>query len=58
MLLNPKDLFGVERAVISLLAGDFRPDIRLRIRVVLFKVLRKVVEITTVEEKKEKSYAR
>ena len=58
MLLNPKNFFGVERAVISLLAGDFRPDIRLRVRVVLFKMLRKVVELTSVEVKKEKSYAR
>lgn len=58
MLLNPKNFFGVERAVISLLAGDFRPDIRLRLRVIIFKMLRKVVEITTVEDKKEKTYAR
>lgn len=58
MLLNPKNFFGVERAVISLLAGDFRPDIRLRLRVMLFKVLRKIVEITSVEDKKEKSYVR
>ena len=58
MLLNPKNFFGVERAVISLLAGDFRPDIRLRARVVLFKILRKVVEINNVEKTKESAYAR
>ena len=58
MLLSPKDIFGVERAVISLLAGDFRPDIRLRFRMVLFKFIRKVIEITSVEKAKENMYAR
>jgi flavin-dependent dehydrogenase len=58
MLLSPKNIFGVERAVISLLAGDFRPDIRLRFRVVLFKILRMVVEITRAEKTKENTYAR
>ncbi len=58
MLLNPKNFFGVERAVISLLAGDFRPDIRLRTRVVLFKILRKVVEFNSVEKTKENAHAR
>lgn len=58
MLLNPKDIFGVERAVISLLAGDFRPDIRLRLRVLLFKILRKVVEINNIKVAKGRAYAR
>lgn len=40
LLLNPRDILGVERAVISLLAGDFRPDPRIRSRVALFKAIR------------------
>lgn len=52
MLLSPKNVFNVEGAVISLLAGDFRPDIRLRWRVALFKMLRKVVEMTGAREKR------
>lgn len=57
MLLNPKDILGVERAVISLLAGDFRPDVRLLWRIALFKALRKMVEVTGARKKKGKSYA-
>ena len=45
MLLNPKDWFGVERAIISLLAGDFRPNLRLRSRIWLFKLLRHGVRL-------------
>lgn len=40
LVLNPRDVMGVERAVISLLAGDFRPDPRIRSRVALFKAIR------------------
>lgn len=40
LVLNPRDVLGVERAVISLLAGDFRPDPRIRSRVALFKAIR------------------
>lgn len=43
MLLTPKDWFGMERAIISLLAGDFRPDIRLRARIWLFRQMRRAV---------------
>ena len=53
MLLNPKDYFGMERAVISLLAGDFRPDPRLRSRTWLFKQMRRLVEF----EHRNKDYA-
>ena len=52
MLLTPKDWFGMERAIISLLAGDFRPDIRLRSRVWLFKLMRRAVRL----EHKTKDY--
>lgn len=45
MLLTPKDWFGMERAIISLLAGDFRPDIRIRARVWLFKLMRRLVRL-------------
>ena len=58
MLLNPKNFLGVERAVISLLAGDFRPDIRLRLRVLLFKALRQVVQLVDVKKKNGNAYAR
>ncbi|MEL6476501.1 MAG: NAD(P)/FAD-dependent oxidoreductase [Pseudomonadota bacterium] len=44
MMLHPKDIMGIERAVISLLAGDFRRDLRIQSRVWLFKALRHLVE--------------
>ena len=50
MLLNPRDILGVERAVISLLAGDFRSDIRLRSRIWLFKMLRWLLSKRRVAE--------
>lgn len=56
MLLNPKNVFGVERAVISLLAGDFRPDVRLRWRVLMFKALRKLVAATGARKNKGNAY--
>ncbi len=40
LILHPRDYFGMERAVISLLAGDFRPDLRLRSRIAVFKAIR------------------
>ena len=40
LMLNPRNVLGVEQAVISLLSGDFRPDIRLRARIALFKAIR------------------
>ena len=43
LIVNPRDIFGVEQAVISLLAGDFRPDPRIRMRVALFKLIRYMV---------------
>lgn len=45
MLLHPKDFLGIERAVISLLAGDFRPDIRIRSRVWLFRAIRRAIAL-------------
>ena len=45
MLLHPRDLVGMERAVISLLAGDFRFDLRIRSRVWLFRALRRMIEL-------------
>lgn len=41
LLLNPRDILGIESAVISLLAGDFRRDRRKEVRVLLFKAIRK-----------------
>jgi len=37
MLTHPHDILGVRRAIVSLLAGDFRADPRLRARVLMFK---------------------
>ena len=45
MLLTPKDWFGMERAIISLLAGDFRPKLALRSRIWLFKLMRRLVRL-------------
>ncbi|MEM0922175.1 MAG: NAD(P)/FAD-dependent oxidoreductase [Pseudomonadota bacterium] len=44
MMLHPRDILGIERAVISLLAGDFRRDLRIQSRIWLFKALRHLVE--------------
>jgi flavin-dependent dehydrogenase len=43
LMMNPRDFLGIERAVISLLAGDFRADLRIRTRVALFKLIRYMV---------------
>jgi flavin-dependent dehydrogenase len=40
MMLHPKNVLGVELAVISMLSGDFEPNLRLRSRIALFKLLR------------------
>jgi flavin-dependent dehydrogenase len=40
LMLHPKNVLGVELAVISLLSGDFEPNLRLRSRIALFKLLR------------------
>ena len=44
LMMHPQNLLGVEQAVISLLAGDFRPDPRLRARIALFKMIRYLTE--------------
>jgi len=46
LMVNPRNVFGIEQAVISLLAGDFRPDPRLRMRIALFKLIRYMVRRT------------
>ena len=40
LMLHPKNVLGVELAVISLLSGDFDPSLRLRSRIALFKLFR------------------
>lgn len=40
LMLHPRNVLGVEQAVISLLAGDFSADLRLRSRIALFKLFR------------------
>ncbi|MEO1491770.1 MAG: FAD-dependent oxidoreductase [Pseudomonadota bacterium] len=40
LMLNPQNILGIEQAVVSLLAGDFRWDPRLRWRIALFKLVR------------------
>lgn len=48
MIVNPRDIFGIERAVISLLAGDFKWNARIRIRVALFKLIRYMIRSSTL----------
>jgi flavin-dependent dehydrogenase len=43
LMVNPRNIFGIEQAVISLLAGDFRRDPRIRMRVALFRLIRYMV---------------
>ena len=45
LFLNPRDLLGIERAVISLLAGDFRQNWRMTLRLLLLKAIRKLVQL-------------
>jgi len=58
LLLNPCNLFGIESAIISLLAGDFSPDRRTGIRVLLFKAIRKVAQLKKSFEDRGIGYAR
>ncbi len=44
MLLNPKDVFGIERAVISLLAGDFERRPAVDVRLWLFKAIWRMLD--------------
>ena len=46
MLLNPKSILDIDRAVISLLAGDFRPDRKIQLRLILFKIIRQMVSFS------------
>jgi len=45
MLMNPRDVLGVEGAVIALLAGDLDPGPRVAWRLRLFRALRHVVKL-------------
>lgn len=47
-MVNPRNILGVEQAMISLLAGDFRLDPRIRIRVALFKLIHYTVKPSTL----------
>ena len=38
-MVNPRNILGIERAIISLLAADFRSDPRLRVRIAMFKLI-------------------
>jgi flavin-dependent dehydrogenase len=58
LLLNPRDVLGIERAIISLLAGDFRQDVRLASRVAMFKAIRKGVQVRNSLQRKGKRNAR
>jgi flavin-dependent dehydrogenase len=46
LMVNPRNLFGIEQAIISLLAGDFRRDPRIRMRVALFKMIHYMVRLS------------
>jgi flavin-dependent dehydrogenase len=39
LMVNPRNFLRIEQAMISLLAGDFRPDPRIRLRIALFKLI-------------------
>jgi len=47
LMVNPRNVFGIEQAMISLLAGDFRRDPRIRIRVALFRLIRYIIRPST-----------
>ena len=47
LMVNPRNILGIEQAVISLLAGDFRRDPRIRMRVALFRLIRYIVTLST-----------
>lgn len=55
MFLHPRNVLGVEQAVISLLAGDFRNDIRIRGRIWLFKAIRRA--FSYINRAREKAHA-
>ncbi|MBK0400879.1 tryptophan 7-halogenase [Limibaculum sp. M0105] len=52
MMVNPRNILGVESAMISLLSGDFRPDIRIRSRIALFRLFRYIVAATGSRERR------
>ena len=47
LMVNPRNVLGIEQALISLLAGDFRRDPRIRLRVALFKLIHYMVRPST-----------
>ncbi len=47
LMINPRNIFGIEQAMISLLAGDFRRDPRIRMRVALFRLIRYMIRPST-----------
>jgi flavin-dependent dehydrogenase len=47
LMVNPRNVLGIEQALISLLAGDFRRDPRIRMRVALFKLIHYMVRPST-----------
>ena len=53
LMLNPRDVLGVEKSVISLLAGDFRRDPRLRARIALFKLIHYTLRTISPEREGE-----
>lgn len=53
LMLNPRDVLGVEKSIISLLAGDFRRDPRLRARIALFKLIHYTLRTISPEREGE-----
>ena len=47
LMIYPRNVLGIEQAIISLLAGDFRWDPRIRMRVALFKLIHYMVRPST-----------
>jgi flavin-dependent dehydrogenase len=47
LMVNPRNILGIEQALISLLAGDFRWNPRIRLRVALFKLIHYMIRPST-----------
>jgi flavin-dependent dehydrogenase len=48
LIVHPRNILDIDRAVISLLAGDFSWNARIRIRVAMFKLIRYMIRPSTL----------
>jgi flavin-dependent dehydrogenase len=47
LLLNPRDTFGVRKAIVSVLAGDLRQEWRMTWRIAIFKAIWRLTRLKT-----------